>query len=186
MNTRPDPLAALKAMPQWGPKWMRFAVAYPVGCLVMLTGLDLLDVRLEWFHSIATFSLSWVFCMTVLPIVTGMVVGAIYGYGGKYLAHFPPVAVIGFFYYESMTHTLPPGFDLIPWQLCGFILILQMEFCAFGGVLGELLIRPYIGWDSPVEPQWADSEPLPTDADSEPEPISHRYSQHPSAPTSSK
>ncbi|MDX8409708.1 MAG: hypothetical protein R8J84_06670 [Mariprofundales bacterium] len=178
MNQQPDPLAALKAMPQWGPKWMRFAVAFPVGCLIMQTGLDLLNVRIEWFFGIETFSLAWVFCMSLLPFIAGIAVGMIYGFGGKYLAHFPPALVLGYAYYESMTHVVPSGVHVLPWPLWGFFLILLMEFCAFGGVIGELFIRRRIGWD-PVgwdpdtKPQWADSEGLPTDADSEVDPKQH-------------
>ncbi len=161
----PDPLADLKAMPQWGPKWMRFAFAFPVGCLIMQTGLQLLQVRVEWFYGIATFSPAWVAAMTILPFVSGIAVGVIYGFGGKYLAHFPPALVLGYAYYESMTHPLPEGVSLLPWQLFGFFTILEMEFCAFGGVIGELFIRRRLGWDPERKPQWADSEALPEDDD---------------------
>jgi len=162
-----DPFAALKAMPQWGPKWMRFAVAFPAGCIVLQLGLSLLGVRLELFFGMQTFSLAWVFCMSLLPMIAGLAVGAIYGYGGKYLAHFPPILVMGFGYYQSMHHQLPQGAFLIPWQLWAFFVILHMEFCAFGGVFGELYIRRYIGWgDDLVEPQWADSVPIPSEEDS--------------------
>ena len=54
------------------------------------------------------------------------------------------------------------GVHLFPWPLWGFFLILQMEFCASGGVIGELLIRRHYGWDPEVI-QRADSEPLPED-----------------------
>ncbi|MDX8413134.1 MAG: hypothetical protein R8J85_03520 [Mariprofundales bacterium] len=156
-----DPLAQLKAMPQWGPKWMRFAFAFPVGCLVMQTGLSLLGVRVEWFFGIETFSLAWVFSMSILPFITGITVGVIYGFGGKYLAHFPPALVLGYAYYESMTHALPEGVHVLPWELFGFYTILLMEFSAFGGVIGELFIRRYIGWDVPEAPEFPDGEALP-------------------------
>jgi len=156
-----DPLAQLKAMPQWGPKWMRFAFAFPVGCLVMQTGLSLLGVRVEWFFGIETFSLAWVFSMSILPFITGITVGVIYGFGGKYLAHFPPALVLGYAYYESMTHVLPEGVHVLPWELFGFYAILLMEFSAFGGVIGEIFIRRYIGWDVPETPEFPDGEALP-------------------------
>lgn len=156
-----DPLAELKAMPQWGPKWMRFAFAFPVGCLVIETGLSLLGVRLEWFFGIDTFSLAWVTALSILPFVSGMVVGVIYGFGGKYLAHFPPALVMGYAYYESVTHPLPQGVHLLPWQLFAFFTILTMEFSAFGGVIGELFIRRYIGWESGRKIDFSDGEALP-------------------------
>jgi len=170
-----DPLADLKAMPQWGPKWMRFAFAFPVGCLIMQTGISLLGVRLEWFYGMETFSPSWVFSMSLLPFLTGIAVGVIYGFGGKYLAHFPPALVMGYAYYQSMTHVLPDGVYLLPWQLFGFYAILLMEFSAFGGVIGELFIRRYIGWDSETAPGFTDGKALPEDDGLE----SHQHNQKP-------
>ncbi|RMH50383.1 MAG: hypothetical protein D6682_06940 [Zetaproteobacteria bacterium] len=154
-------------MPQWGPKWMRFAFAFPVGCLIIQSGMQWLHVRLEWFYGLETFSPAWVAMMLVVPFVAGIAVGVIYGFGGKYLAHFPPLAVLGYAYYESMTHPLPQGVELLPWQLFGFVTILQMELSAFGGVVGELIIRRRIGWDPERKPRWADSEPLPEDDEEE-------------------
>jgi len=159
-----DPLEDLKAMPQWGPKWMRFAFAFPVGCLIIQTALSFLHVRLEWFYGIETFSLAWVFSMSLLPFLSGAAVGVIYGFGGKYLAHFPPALVMGYAYYESMTHALPEGVHLLPWELFGFYTILLMEFSAFGGVIGELFIRRYISWGVEEPPVYfhddADAMPL--------------------------
>ncbi|MDQ6964785.1 MAG: hypothetical protein Q9M13_07695 [Mariprofundales bacterium] len=162
-----DPLAELKAMPQWGPKWMRFAFAFPVGCLIMQTALSLLNIRIEWFYGLETFSLAWVFSMSILPFISGVAVGVIYGFGGKYLAHFPPALVMGYSYYESVTHALPDGVHLLPWQLFGFYTILLMEFSAFGGVIGELFIRRYIGWDAVKQPEFHDGEALPEDEEME-------------------
>jgi len=133
----------------WGPKWLRGLMAFMVGCLIIETGLQLLEVRIEWFSGLATFSLAWVVAMLVLPITAGVVVGFIYGFGGKYLAHFPPVLVLCWAYYESVMHyPLPEGIHLLPWPLWAFYLILQMEFCALGGVIGEIIHHSRTGWDS--------------------------------------
>ncbi|HXH71370.1 MAG TPA: hypothetical protein VNI58_00955 [Mariprofundaceae bacterium] len=148
--------------PSWGPKWLRGLVAFAIGSMLIDTGLTFLGVRIEWFMGINGFDFSWVMAMTILPVMTGVVVGAVYGFGGKYLAHFPPLGVLVWDYYESVTHTLPMGVHLFPWPLWGFFVILQMEFCAVGGVAGELFIRRYYGWDQ-GSPMVADAEPLPED-----------------------
>ncbi|MBF0282074.1 MAG: hypothetical protein HQM07_05860 [Zetaproteobacteria bacterium] len=145
-------LTSLKAEQQrsWGPKWLRGLVAFAVGALLLDSAFSALDVRIEWFFGISTFGMNWVIAMTVVPIAVGVVIGFIYGFGGKYLAHFPPVLTLGWAYYESVQHIseMPIGVHLIPWPLWAFYLILQMEFCAGGGVIGELLMRRYLGWDS--------------------------------------
>lgn len=156
--------AALPTYPAWGPKWLRGIAGFALGSMMIDMGLTFLGVRIEWFEGIKTFNISWVTAMTLLPVLTGVAVGAVYGFGGKYLAHFPPLGLLGWDYYESVTHTLPEGVHLFPWPLWGFFVILQMEFCAAGGVIGELLVRRYYGWD-PIVKQTADSEPLPADDD---------------------
>ncbi len=144
----------------WGPKWMRGLAGFLVGFLIMDTGLSLLGVRLEWFRGLETFNFRWILAMSLLPFVAGIAVGVVYGYGGKYLAHFPPLVALSLAYYESATHHLPPGVHLIPMYFYVMFVILEMEFCAVGGVVGELIIRRKRGWDTgPVHR--ADSEHLP-------------------------
>jgi len=136
----------------WGPSWLRFFMAFSIGVLLIDTGLNLLDIRIEWFMGISTFTFAWVMAMFLVPFVAGMAVGGIYGFGGKYLAHFPPVAVLAWDYYESMMHfPLPEGIHLLPWPLWAFFLILHMEFCAFGGVIGEILYHRHAGWDNRIK-----------------------------------
>lgn len=147
---------------QWGPVWLRGIAAFAVGALMMYTGLQVLDVHLEWFFGIATFSFSWILVMTLLPVVTGIVIGMIYGFGGKYLAHFPPLAVFALSYYESIHSSLPEGVHLLPWGMWVMFVILQMEFCAVGGFLGEILVRRRTGWLHRYGPA-PDASPLPDD-----------------------
>ncbi|WP_167631799.1 hypothetical protein [Mariprofundus ferrooxydans] len=144
----------------WAPTWLRGLIAFTAGCLLLDMGLRSLDVRIEWFIGLDTFSFSWVLAMIPLPVLVGVVVGLIYGFGGKYLAHFPPVLVLGWCYYESMSHfPLPDGTKLMPWQFWAFFLILQMEFCALGAVFGEVLHHRLRGWDNRIK-YGADSEYL--------------------------
>jgi hypothetical protein len=146
----------------WGPKWMRGFAAFACGFLLIDSGLQLLGVRIEWYQGLQGFGIAWLTAMTILPFASGIVIGMIYGFGGKYLAHFPPLAVLVMAYYESVYHPLPEGVKLLPWPLWGFFVILMMEFCAFGGVIGELFIRRKMGWDSSIQFK-GDSAPLPED-----------------------
>ena len=150
----------------WAPKWLRGLVAFFTGCMLIDMGLSVLGIRIEWYTGLDTFSGAWIAAMFVVPITVGVIIGIVYGFGGKYLAHFPPVAVLSFSYYESVTHfPLPDGVHLLPWPLWAFFLILQMEFCALGGVIGELLYHRHVGWDNRVHYR-ADSDPLPEQDDS--------------------
>jgi len=161
-----DPNAAMDiAQQQWGPAWLRGAMAFAIGGALMQTGFGLLDVHLEWFSGISNYNAAWVFAMTVLPVGTGILIGMIYGYGAKYLAHFPPAAVLIISYYQSMQMPEPDGMHLLPMGLMTVFIILQMEFCAVGGFLGELFVRRRTGWTSKYAKK-TDSERLPDDRDS--------------------
>jgi len=154
-----------KMLPQWGPTWLRGISAFAVGGAVFQTGFQLLGVHLEWFAGIGTFSGSWILAMTLLPFATGILIGMIYGYGGKYLAHFPPLTVLVISYYLSMHMVAPAGMQLLPMGMYTVYVILQMEFCAVGGFIGELFIRKRFGW-GPKYVNFSDSEALPEDDDS--------------------
>ena len=58
------------------------------------------------------------------------------------------------------------GARLIPLMWWGFFVILNMEFCAVGGVIGELLLKRWYGTlDMPGAADYApaDAESLPRD-----------------------
>jgi len=147
---------------QWGPVWLRGITAFAVGSIIMQAGFLGLNVHLDWFSGISTFSASWILSMTLLPVAAGIVIGMIYGYGGKYLAHFPPLAVLLVGYYQSVHMSLPEGVELLPWGLWVMFMILQMEFCAVGGFIGEILVRRRTGWLHRYGPA-PDAIPLPDD-----------------------
>ncbi|MDX8391045.1 MAG: hypothetical protein R8K53_00500 [Mariprofundaceae bacterium] len=146
----------------WAPYWLRGVIAFVLGAAVYQGGMLLLGVHLEWFSGIAGFDFAWLLAMSVLPFATGILIGAVYGFGGKYLAHFPPAMMMLWTYQQSYTATLPDGVHLIPWGLWVVFVILQMEFCAVGGFIGEILVRKRFSWDREVI-RTADSEPLPDD-----------------------
>ncbi len=144
----------------WAPYWLRALIALVVGAVVYKAGLWALDVHLEWYQGLQGFNFAWLLAMSVLPVGTGVIIGMIYGFGGKYLAHFPPALVMLWAYQH--TYSLPEGVHLLPWGMWIMFVILQMEFCAVGGFIGELLIRRRFSWDNP-DFQRADSVPLPDD-----------------------
>ncbi len=165
-HTKHDPNAAMDIVHrQWAPAWQRAIMAFAVGGAIMQTGFDVLGVHLEWFSGINGYNGAWILAMTVLPVGAGVLIGMIYGYGGKYLAHFPPLAVLVISYYQSMQMPQPEGMHLLPMGMMTVFIILQMEFCAVGGFIGELIMRRRTGWTSQYAKK-TDSERLPDDRDS--------------------
>jgi len=151
-------------LPQWGPVWLRGITAFVVGTVLLQAGFNLLGVRLEFFAGLQTFSLSWIISMSLLPVLTGMVIGMIYGFGGKYLAHFPPALVLIFSYYQSMHQPVPEGAHLLPMGMMTMFVILNVEFCAVGGFLGEIIIRRKFGWGAKYV-NYNDAERLPEETE---------------------
>ncbi len=119
--------------------WGRLLVAMAVGCAMIHFGGVLLDVRLEYYYGLDTFNWFWGFQLYLVPFITGVVIGLIYGYGAKWIAHFPPLIVLTLCILETMyLRGLPEDTLMTPLGWWGFFVILAMEFCAFGGVIGEL------------------------------------------------
>jgi len=150
----------------WAPKWQRFLVSFFAGAMLFDFGHKLLGVRLELYWGIAGYNLAWVTAMFVLPVLTGVVVAMIYGWGGKWVAHFPPFVVATIDYYSTFTGGAPDGASLIPLMWWGFFVILNVEFCSAGGVIGEVLLKHWYGsLDMPGTADYmpADAEPLPRD-----------------------
>jgi len=146
----------------WAPYWVRGLVALAIGALIYKVFFLLLGVHLEYFAGLASFNMSWILSMSVLPVGVGIVIGLIYGFGAKYLAHFPPAIVMLWDYQHVSYADMPAGGHLLPWGLWIMFVILQMEFCAVGGFIGEILIRKRHAWDNGVV-YTADSEALPDD-----------------------
>lgn len=122
-------------------------VAVLAGAVVVYVGHRLLDVKLELFYGVATFSPSWVLALFLVPFVSGIVVALIYGLGSKILAHFSPLIVVGVSYYETYTNRglLEDGVSLLPLGYWLFIVIVAVEFASVGGVIGEILVKKTYG-----------------------------------------
>lgn len=138
MNTSPPTLTKSR--------FGKGVAALLVGCAVNHFGDRLLGVQIELFHGIQTFSFMWILDMFVLPFFVGMMVAVMFGLGGKWLCYFPPLIVRIVSYYEISHITgVPHGSSLLPLGWWGFFVILVMEASAFGGVLGEIMVKGTYG-----------------------------------------
>lgn len=122
-----------------------------IGCAINYVGDRLLDVRIELFYGLDTFSFMWMLDVFALPFLAGLVVAAIFGMGGKLLCYFPPLIVRGLSYY-ALAHSpgaLPADASLIPLGWWGFFVILAVEAAAFGGIMGEIVVKGTYGRSAP-------------------------------------
>ncbi len=126
-------------------------VALTLGCALNYFGDRLLGVQIELFRGLQGFGGWWFVDMFVLPFFVGMLVAAIFGFGGKWLCYFPPLIVRSISYYEiSHMSGVPQGASLIPMGWWGFFVILTIESAAFGGILGEIVIKRTYGRSVPL------------------------------------
>jgi hypothetical protein len=112
----------------------------------------ILGIKIEAFSGnvLQYFSPLWVLDMFLVPFVAGVLVSAIYGFGGKWLSYFPPLIVRALSYIEIALITgVPPGAALIPLGWWGFFVILAIESSALGGVIGEVMIKRTYGRTAP-------------------------------------
>ncbi|MDR2195796.1 MAG: hypothetical protein LBE50_04235 [Gallionellaceae bacterium] len=127
-------------------KYLRGIVAVVVACALDRWGDQALGVTMELYHGLSGFGMPLLLDMFVLPFFLGMLVTFIFGEGGKWLSHFPPLFVRLYSYYEIVYVTgIPEGSALIPMGLWVFFVILAMEFSAAGGVVGEVVIKSIYG-----------------------------------------
>ena len=125
---------------------LRGIAALAAGCAVIYIGDRLLGINIELFWGLETFNGLWFADVFVVPLLAGLVVGMIFGLGGKWLCYFPPLLVRLFSYYNFMYLTsIPDGASLMPMGWWGFFVILVIESAAFGGVAGEIVIKKTYG-----------------------------------------
>lgn len=128
------------------PRIFRGVLALLAGCAVIYLGDLLLGINLELFWGLQTFNPIWFLDLFVVPLISGTVVGMIFGLGGKWLCYFPPLIVRLFSYYQFMYFiSIPDGASLMPMGWWGFFVILAIESAAFGGVAGEILVKRTYG-----------------------------------------
>jgi len=132
-------------------RYIKGLAALLIGCAVNYFGDRMLGVQIELFYGLETFSFTWILDMFALPFIVGFMVAAIFGMGGKWLCYFPPL-IVRAVNYAVLAHSiraLPPDSSLIPLGCWGFFVILTMEAAAFGGIMGEILIKGTYGRSVP-------------------------------------
>lgn len=126
-------------------KYVRGFIALLVACVLNYYGDRLLGVSLELYRGVQGFSPLWVADLFLLPFALGFLVTMIYGAGGKWLSYFPPLIVRAISYYQIDINNIPDGASLIPMGWWGFFVILAIESSAFGGIMGEVMIKGIYG-----------------------------------------
>jgi hypothetical protein len=127
-------------------RYITGCIALLAGCLVNYAGDRLLGVHPELWRGLGTFNFAWMLDIFVVPLIAGIVVAVIFGLGGKWLCYFPPLIVrtINYFMLYS-ADALPAGAQMLTFPLWILIVILVVEAAAFGGVIGEIMIKRTYG-----------------------------------------
>jgi len=127
-------------------RFYRGLAAVLVGVALNYFGDRLLNVQVELYRGIQGFGGMWILDMFLLPFIVGFVVAIIFGFGGRWLSYFPPMIVRMISYYEIAYITgVPDGTSLLPLGWWGFFVILVVESSAFGGIIGEVIIKGNYG-----------------------------------------
>jgi hypothetical protein len=127
-------------------RFLKGIVALIMGCVLYYLGDRLLGAQLELWRGLKTFSMAWAADVFVLPFFIGLMVSAIFGFGGKWLSMFPPLIVRLISYYQILYLTgVPEGATLLPMGFWVFIVILTVEASQMGGILGEVLMKGTYG-----------------------------------------
>lgn len=117
-----------------------------VGVALNHFGDRLLGVQIELYRGLQGFGGMWIVDMFLLPFIVGFVVALIFGFGGRWLSYFPPLIVRMISYFEIAYFTgVPQGASLLPLGWWGFFVILVVESSAFGGIIGEVIIKGNYG-----------------------------------------
>jgi len=128
-------------------RFLKGLVALVLGCGLNYLGDRLLGAQVELYRGLLGFDLWWATDIFVLPFFVGLAVAAIFGMGGKWLSYFPPLIVRSISYYGFFYHitSMPSGATLAPMGWWGFFVILAIEASAFGGIMGEIMMKGTYG-----------------------------------------
>jgi len=128
-------------------RFLKGGVALVMACALNYFGDRLLGVRVELYWGIMGFGFLWFLDVFILPFFVGLLVSAIFGRGGKWLSYFPPLIVRSISYYELSHHMsiIPQGAVLAPIGWWAFFVILAIEASAFGGIMGEIMMKGTYG-----------------------------------------
>lgn len=135
-----------KLPPLTGARFLSGVVAVIMGCALNYFGDRLLGVKIELFRGILDFNGLWVIDMLVLPFFVGVLVAVIFGLGGKWLCYFPPLIVKSISYLDSVYLSgIPEDASLIPFGMWALFVTVVMTSAAFGGVMGEIMVKRTYG-----------------------------------------
>jgi hypothetical protein len=135
-----------KLPPLTGARFLSGVVAVVMGCALNYFGDRLLGVKIELFRGILDFNGLWVIDMLVLPFFVGVLVAVIFGLGGKWLCYFPPLIVKLISYLDSVYLSgIPEDASLIPFGMWALFVTVVMTMAAFGGVMGEIMVKRTYG-----------------------------------------
>jgi len=124
------------------PRYALGTAAVMVGSAVNYFGDRLLGVQIEVWTGLSYFSGLMLLDIFLVPFVSGLVVGWMFGQGGKWLCYIPPFLVRCVAYLRlALSEDGPDHGTQMNMILWGFFVILCIEAAAFGGVLGEVFIR---------------------------------------------
>ena len=122
-------------------------LAIAVGVIVNVLGNHWTGAHLEFFGGIQSFDYAWATTLFFVPFVAGIPVALLYGFGGKLLAMLPPLILGGYNYLQvySGNVPVPEGYILLPFIYWVLVVVVAMEFCAVGGLVGEVIIKRTYG-----------------------------------------
>lgn len=123
-------------------------LAIAAGCAVIVAGDLLLDVRIDIFQGIYTFTFLWMLNVFLVPFVAGLAVALIYRQrAGKYLAFLPPLMVrfgnVVYLYFTNDAWNEDLFFHL-HFHYWGLMTLLTMQASYIGGMWGGALSRSYV------------------------------------------
>lgn len=117
-----------------------------IGAVVIYAGDFVLGIDLEIFHGIiGTFTPLWIVDLIFIPFVAGVVVSGVYGLGGKIWAYFPPLLVRVPAYLTADPSVYGTGASVLPFGYWILILVVVVEACGIGGIVGEVVIKKTYG-----------------------------------------
>lgn len=121
-------------------------VAIAAGAAVIFLGDLVTGVELEMFKGVlGTFTPLWIVDLIVVPFIAGIVVSVVYGLGGKILAYFSPLLVRIPEYLTAQDVVTAQDIAVLPVGYWILIVIVAVEACAGGGIVGEIVIKRTYG-----------------------------------------
>ena len=126
---------------------MMGSLAIAVGVVVNALGNHWTGAHLEFFGGIRSFDYAWAITLFLVPFVAGIPVALLYGFGGKLLAMLPPLILGSYNYLQAYNGNVPvpDGYILLPFIYWVLVVVVAMELCAAGGLVGEVIVKRTYG-----------------------------------------